>query len=148
MFKILVCGSRDIKDKEYVFKILDFLLSQKILSDVILIHGGQKSYDKSTDTYFGADYLADLWGKERNVKTEVFPAPWDGLEDTPKSAMKKNRFGKLYWPGAGMYRNKQMANEKPDACVGFLGKNSQNRGTNNMLKLCQDNDILTKEYYI
>lgn len=149
MFKLLVCGSREIRDKEFVFKTLDFLLSKKNLSKIILIHGAQKSFDKKLDIYYGADYLADLWGKEKNIVVSPFPAPWDGIEGvTLPSQMKKNRFGKLYWPGAGMYRNKQMLNEEPDACVGFLGKTAKNSGTKNMLKLCEDKGILTKKYYI
>lgn len=148
MFKLLVCGSREIKDKEFVFKVLDFLLSKKDLSEVTIIHGAQKSFDKHLDIYYGADYLADLWAKERGVTISSFPAPWGGLPDTQPKLLKKNRFGHLYWPGAGMYRNKQMLNEKPDACVGFLGKSAKNSGTKNMLKLCEDKEILTKKYYI
>ena len=148
MFKVLVCGSREIRDKEFVFKTLDFLMSKKDLKEIILIHGAQKSYDKHLEIYYGADYLADLWGRERGVIIQPFPAPWDGLPRVPKSSMKKNRFGKLYWPGAGMYRNSRMLDEEPDACVGFLGKSAKNSGTRNMLSICEKAGILTKEYYI
>lgn len=85
MFKVLVCGSREFRDKEFLFKTLDFLLSKKDLKDVTLIHGAQKSFDKHLEIYYGADYFADLWAKERGVKVEKFPADWDGLPDTPES---------------------------------------------------------------
>ncbi len=147
MFKLLVCGSREIRDKEFVFKTLDFLLSKKNLSEVILIHGAQRSFDKHLEIYYGADYLADLWGKERGVQIKEFPAPWEGLPDTPKKYLKKGPYG-TYWPGAGMYRNRQMLDENPDACVGFLGNRAKNSGTKNMLKLCEDKGIITKKYYI
>lgn len=131
MFKILVCGSRDIKDQEFVFKTLDFLTSNRNLSEIEIIHGDQKSFDKNLEIFYGADYFAKLWACIREVKQTSFPADW-------------NQFGRA----AGPIRNKQMANEKPDACVGFLGKNSKNIGTKNMLKLCEDSGILTKKYYI
>lgn len=147
-FKVLVCGSRDIRDKEFMFATLDNLLSRKNLEDVVIIHGDQKSFDKQLEIEYGADFLADQWAIERGVKRWRYPAPWNGLKDTPKSAMKKNRAGKMYWPGAGMYRNKLMLKEEPDACVGFLGKQSKNSGTKNMLKLCKEAGIDTREYYI
>lgn len=147
-FKILVCGSREIRDKEFVFNTLDFLLSKKDLSKVILIHGAQKSFDKKLEINYGADYLADLWGKERGLIIKPFPAPWDGIPEATNNYMKRNRFGKLYWPGAGMYRNKQMLEENPDACVGFLSKTAKNSGTKNMLNLCEGRSILVKKYYI
>ena len=130
-FKLLCCGSRDIKDKEFIFKTLDFLLSNKDLNTVTIIHGAQKSFDKFTDTYFGADYLCDLWAKERGVKAEEFPADWD-----------------KYKRAAGPIRNKLMSEQSLDACVGFLGKSSRNIGSNGMLKLCENKGILIKKYYI
>ena len=130
-YKVLVCGSRDIRDWKFVFNKLDFLLSKKDLSSVVLIHGDQKSFDKHLEIYHGADYFAKLWAKERNVKQIPFPADWDN-------------FGK----SAGPIRNKQLVNENPDACVGFLGRNSKNSGTKNMLKLCEDKGIPIKKYYI
>jgi hypothetical protein len=130
-FKILVCGSRDIKDQEFVFKKLDFLLSNKDLSSVVLIHGDQKSFDRHLEMNFGADYFAKLWALLKGVKQIPFPADWD-------------KHGK----SAGPIRNKQMANEDLDACVAFLGRNSKNTGTLNMLKLVKDKDIIIKKYYI
>lgn len=147
MFKLLVCGSREIRNKEFVFKTLDFLMSNKDLSKVILIHGAQKSFDRRLEIYYGADYLADLWGKERGVIIRPFPAPWEGLPETPKKALVSGPYGD-YWPGAGMYRNKQMLNENPDGCVGFLGRWAKNKGTKNMLNLCEEKGIITKKYYI
>jgi len=100
MFKLLVCGSREIRDKDIVFKTLDFLLSNKDLNKVILIHGNQKSFDKHLEVFYGADYFAKLWAKERGVQIDSFPAPWKGLPSISPKLLKKNRFGDLYWPGA------------------------------------------------
>lgn len=147
MFKIIVCGSRKIKDKEFVFKTLDFLLSKKDLSNVVIIQGGQQSYDKRLDFYFGADYFAKLWAEKRNVKCEEFPAPWKGLKDTPKSQLKTGPYGS-YWPGAGAYRNKKMVEEKPNGCVAFFKLGSKNNGTKNMVSLCEKENINIKKYCI
>lgn len=147
-FKILVCGSRDIRDKEFVFRTLDFLTSKRDLSTIEIIQGGQRSFDKHLEIYYGADYYGKMWAKERGVKMTEFLAPWDGLPDTPKKSMRKNKANKWYWPGAGMYRNKIMKDYGPNACVAFLGKNSKNSGTMNMLNLVKDMSILIRKYYI
>lgn len=148
MFKILVCGSREIKDKEFVFNKLDYLTSNKNLNNIEIVQGGQKSFDKNLEVYFGADYFAKLWAKERSVKFKEFLAPWEGLEGMPKSKLTKKKDGSHYWKGAGMYRNKQMLDYKPDVCVGFLSKTAANKGTKNMLKLVKDAGIPLKYYYI
>lgn len=147
-FTLLVCGSRDIKDYNFVFNTLDFLLSKKEIWEVKIINGAQKSYNKDTDTYYGADYFASQYATDVNIEFETFPAPWGGLPDTPRSVMKKNKSGKMYWPGAGMYRNKTMIDQNPDACVAFLGKNSKNIGTLGMIKLCEKAGIPVRKYYI
>ncbi len=68
MFKILVCGSRETKDKEFVFSKLDYLTSKKSLNEIEIVQGGQKSFDKPLEIYYGADYFAKLWTETRNIK--------------------------------------------------------------------------------
>ena len=131
MFKILVCGSRETKDKEFVFSKLDYLTSKKSLSEIEIIQGGQKSYDKSLGINYGADYFAKLWAEERKVKMIEFKANWD-----------------KYGRSAGPIRNKQMLDYGPDACLGFLKNGAANKGTKNMLKLSQNKGVPTKYYYI
>lgn len=146
-FSVIVCGSRDIRDKEFVFKTLDFLFSNKNLAEITIIQGDQKSHDKHLDIYYGADYFAKLWAEQRGVECKNFPAPWEGLVDTPKKLLKKGPYGS-YWPGAGAYRNKQMADENPNACIGFLSSRSKNAGTKNMLNLCIKRGIPVKKFYL
>lgn len=131
MFKIIVCGSREVKDKEFVFKKLDYLTSNKPFNEIEIVQGGQKSFDKSLEIYYGADYFAKLWAETRNIKMTEFKADWD-----------------KYGRSAGPIRNKQMLDYGPDACVGFLKEGAANKGTKNMLKLSQDKGIPTKYYYI
>lgn len=138
MFKVIIFGSRDFKDKELLFSKCDYYLKD-IKDEIVIVSGMQKSYCKSSDTYYGADYLGCLYAKERNYKIEEYPAPWEGLPDTPKSQMKKNSKSKWYWPGAGHYRNSVME-KVADAGIGFPVKGSKNKGTNNMMALLEKNN--------
>ena len=55
MYKVIIFGSRDFKDKELLFERCDFYLST-VVGPIEVVSGGQKSYDKATDTYYGADF--------------------------------------------------------------------------------------------
>ena len=131
MFKLLVCGSREIRDKSFVFKYLDHVTSSKDLNEVVIMHGDQKSKDEKTQELYGADYLADCWALERRVARWRYIANWE-------------KYGK----SAGPIRNSRMLKDSPDACVGFLGKQAKNRGTLDMLNKCEKKEIPIKKYYI
>ena len=59
--KILVCGGRDFRDKEFVFYALD-----RINPDIV-VHGGAR----------GADSLAGEWCQARGKEERVYPARWN-----------------------------------------------------------------------
>lgn len=60
---LLVCGGRDFKDRNLVWKLLDLMLFD------VLVHGACPT---------GADFFADLWAKNRRtVKVKAYPAEWD-----------------------------------------------------------------------
>lgn len=105
--KVLVCGGRDWTDYETLSSTLDELHEK--LKFTLLIHGGA----------LGADYLADIWAKNRMIPTKAYPADW-----------------KKFGTRAGPIRNKQMLVEgRPDVCVAFPG----GRGTADMKKKCLKN---------
>lgn len=58
---ILVCGGRNYKDEEYVFRVLN-----AISNPTLIVHGGCS----------GADLLADKWAKANNVPVKAYPADW------------------------------------------------------------------------
>lgn len=58
----LVCGGRDYKDRNLVWRILDMMIID------LLVHGGCRS---------GADFFADLWARNRRQKVKEYPAEWD-----------------------------------------------------------------------
>lgn len=130
-FTLLVCGSRDIRDYNFVFDTLNFLLSKKEKWDVKIINGGQRSYDKHEDIYYGADFLSSQYATDCEIEYEEFKADW-------------NLLGK----SAGPIRNSLILKELPDACVAFFSKTSTNRGTTDMLNKAKKAGIPTRSYYI
>jgi len=115
---IIVCGERDWKDRETIYRVLDeklyeherlWILSHggtgrqpaemqaPMLADFILRHGICE----------GADWIANEWGLERGVTVERFRAEW--------------RDASGYHPEAGPVRNRQMAKTEPrtEKCLAF-----------------------------
>lgn len=73
----------------------------------------------------GADYLASLICKsELGLRAIDVPADWD-------------KYGKA----AGMRRNRDMLVYRPKLVVGFHDQMWKSRGTRNMMKLCEYNQI-------
>ena len=117
-FLVIICGSRSFTDYERLAKMCDYYLSRRIQEGqkVIIISGGAD----------GADKLGERYATERGLDYRVFPADWD-------------RYGKR----AGMIRNAKMA-EIANACIAFPSDYSENRGTNNMIKVARRNNLLVR----
>ena len=111
--RVLVCGGRDYENRLKLFYELDSLnVTQSI--DCI-IHGGAR----------GADYLAKLWGRERQITVLEFPANWE-------------RDGKA----AGPIRNQQMlVTGNPDLVMAFPG----GRGTADMVNRARKANVEVRE---
>jgi len=67
MFKLIVAGSRDYYDYEFLKKALDHLL-QNIPKDKIQIVSGKAS---------GADSLGERYANEKGYPIKPFPADWE-----------------------------------------------------------------------
>lgn len=116
--RILVCGGRDFKDKDLVYRVLDEICDTRgwktpedefgnYLPSVIVIQGGAR----------GADSYADMWAVINWCEQREFPADWD-------------KYGKK----AGYIRNQQMLDEgKPNLVVAFPG----GKGTRMMIELAR-----------
>jgi hypothetical protein len=90
--RILVCGGRDFKDRDLLYKTMLPYMNEE---DLTIIHGAAS----------GADSLARIWAEAFAHKVESYPADW-------------NKYGKR----AGYIRNTQMLNEgKPDLVIAFPG---------------------------
>jgi hypothetical protein len=129
-YKILVCGSRDIREYEFICSKMDFLISRRDKSSITIIHGAQKSFDKHLEINYGADYLAGQWCKSKNIRQIPFPADWD-------------QHGK----SAGPIRNSEMLKQEPNAFVAFFKKGSANRGTTDIVGKLKKAGVQGREYW-
>ena len=105
VFRLLVCGGRDYRDRGAAFAALDGAKSaaEKQGLSLHVVQGGAE----------GADGLAREWAQARCVPFTTYPANW-------------NRDGK----SAGPIRNQQMIETEPDAVLAFPG----GRGTADMVR--------------
>lgn len=108
--RLLVCGSRDWTNRDYLFGVLDGIHASQEVS--VVIEGEQR----------GADSMAREWAKGRGIKVLPFPAEWD--KHRPVDPSRKNP--------AGAIRNKAMLEHgRPELVVAFWQDNSP--GTRNMV---------------
>jgi hypothetical protein len=109
--KLLICGSRDYDDYEFMRAILNDLRRRFPIESVI--HGGAK----------GADTLGGVWAESVLLPVVVYRADWQ-----------------THGPSAGPIRNKRMLDEgKPDIVVAIINKPlDQSRGTKNMVTISQN----------
>lgn len=117
-FTIMITGSRDWPDKEYVWRILDQIVARERNKDpdtfFVLLHGGAR----------GADEFAGAWANRRGVSEHVIHAKWREL-------------GRA----AGLIRNRQLIEMKPDIVCAFRINNSH--GTTHALGLAEAAGIET-----
>lgn len=95
MFKVIVAGSRTMRDYNLLRRKLDQLLSRQ--TDIEIVSG----------TANGADKLGERYAKDRGYALKQFPADWE-------------KHGKR----AGYLRNAQMA-DYADALVAFWDEESK-----------------------
>jgi len=108
--KVLVTGSRDLKDYQAVYDALDEIYFQK--APLIVIHGAAR----------GADSFADSWAVFRaNVTPVRVLADWenDGR-------------------AAGSIRNSRMLELNPDIVLAFFQDGAGNYGTRHMTKIARE----------
>ncbi len=110
--RAIVCGGRDLTNRELVFHALDTFRQTMGLAHVI--EGGQRRTDKATGNFDGgADYWAMSWARRRGLTWDTVRADW-------------NTHGRA----AGPLRNGKMLSEfQPDCVIAFSG----GRGTQDMI---------------
>lgn len=121
---LIVCGGRDVSDKEWVWRVLDGVHRKHGI--VKLIEGGQRKWHPERREYIGADWLAKCWREARGVDGCSYPADW-------------NAFGK----GAGPRRNSTMAATSASHCLGFAGGD----GTLDMLAKAERAGKITRRIF-
>ena len=79
--RIGVVGSRSIKDKEYVFSVLDFYLARLLKeNEVVIVSGNQKK---------GVDGYAKSFAEERGLVYKGFPPRYD-LYHAKRAPLERN----------------------------------------------------------
>lgn len=114
MFVVIVVGSRSFNDLSLMYNKLDYYLQKQ--DKVLIVHGGAN----------GADKLADMYAKDRNIETKVFLPDW-------------NKHGKK----AGILRNIEMfeyaSKFQNRGCVAFWDGTS--KGTKNDIELSEKYNV-------
>lgn len=116
MKRILITGSRDWTDIDTIYAALEQQLADH--GEITVVHGGAA----------GADRIAGDWAKaaitdQRPVRLEVYPPDWDS-----------------HGRKAGIIRNQQMVNTKPDVVLAFpLGAS---RGTRHCMRAAANAGIV------
>lgn len=111
MMRILVCGDRDWRDEEAIWRILDQYLETHHPDDLLLIQGDAP----------GADTYAKMWAEERQIDHLSFPARW-----------------RLQHRAAGPIRNKRMLEVgKPDIVHAFHDDLPHSKGTADMVRIAK-----------
>jgi hypothetical protein len=119
-FRLLVTGSRHLRDSAFVSCKLETLLQGVVRAGrpVVIVHGAEPN---------GADWWADRYAVSKGYGLEPHPADWQTL-------------GK----GAGPARNRAMVETRPDACVAFPA--GESRGTRGCVFLAAQAGIPVQVY--
>lgn len=119
MTRVLVTGSRDYDDQEYLWVMLDEYHKEHNIE--LIIEGGAR----------GADLMARNWAYHNRIPWVTFPAKWH-----------------KYGIAAGPLRNKEMLEMgEPDVVLAFpLWTLDLTIGTKNMVKQAQKAKVLTIVY--
>lgn len=119
--RVVVFGGRTFSDVALEYQALDEFRADIGIS--VVIEGKAP----------GADHIAELWAKSRDVLHEPYPAAWEDLSH-PDADIITRANGTQYDRLAGHRRNQQMIVEgKPDCGIAFRG----GIGTANMKSLCE-----------
>lgn len=107
--RLLVCGSRGITDKDWIFSQIESYWYEHLAcySDLIMIEGAAR----------GVDLIAKAYAVENNWKVEEYPADWE-------------KHGR----GAGYIRNDIMVKAADEVLILWDG---ESRGTKNDIDLCK-----------
>lgn len=87
--KVIIAGGRDFKNYKLLKEKCDIILRETVVTEIV---SGKQMSEDSDGNKWGADYLGELYAKEKGFPVKPFPADW-------------TKYGKA----AGPIRNKEMA---------------------------------------
>ena len=109
MIKVIIAGTRDFNDYDFLKKNVDYFLQG--------INPNNEEIEIVSGNARGADKLGERYAKEHNLPVKLFPANWD-------------KYGKQ----AGYLRNQEMANYS-DVLIAFWDEKS--KGTKHMIDIAK-----------
>ena len=109
MIKVIIAGTRDFNDYDFLKKNVDYFLQG--------INPNNEEIEIVSGNARGADKLGERYAKEHNLPVKLFPANWD-------------KYGKR----AGYLRNQEMANYS-DMLIAFWDEKS--KGTKHMIDIAK-----------
>lgn len=113
MIKVIIAGTRDFNDYDFLKKNVDYFLQG--------INPNNEEIEIVSGNARGADKLGERYAKEYNLPVKLFPANWD-------------KYGKR----AGYLRNQEMANYS-DVLIAFWDEKS--KGTKHMIDIAKKQDL-------
>ncbi len=125
MKKIIIAGSRTIRDAELVKN----TLSEMFTEPVTVVSGGAK----------GPDTMGEEWARDMGYPIEIHKADWSNIH-APGAVIRYNEHGS-YNIKAGMDRNKKMlesVRENPDGGMLVAFWNGKSSGTKNMIDIANE----------
>jgi len=128
-FKLIVAGGRDFDNYEMLSEYLIKLLKNK------------KNIEIVSGTADGADALGERFAIENNLGLKSFPAPWHDIKGRRANTIGTRGNGDKFWKGAGMFRNKQMA-DYSNALVVFW--DGMSRGTGGMVVMAKQKGLAVR----
>lgn len=97
-YRVLITGSREWSDRFFIQNKIEDL---SLRGNIVIVHGGCKK---------GVDEIVNNYCLYENIEQEIYTAKWE-------------KHGKR----AGILRNQQMVDTKPDLCLSFW--NGKSTGT-------------------
>lgn len=128
-FRLIIAGSRGFTNYPLLESYCKHVLQNR--SNIEIVSGTAK----------GADQLGEKFAIKHNLGLKSFPAPWHDIQGKPDNVIRTRSNGQKYWNGAGMFRNRQMA-EYADALVVFW--DGKSRGTGAMVNLAKQLGLKVK----
>jgi len=132
--KVIIAGSRHIKDYQLVSQIISNTISKHNIEVTEVVSGGAP----------GIDTFGEQWALENGIPVTPFEAAWDDLT-VPNALIRTNKYGKEYNARAGFSRNEQMGDYGDILLAIWDGKS---RGTKHMISVALERNLPTYQYII
>lgn len=128
MLKVIIAGSRNFNDYEFLKTKCDKILERYNKDNVFVMVGCAK----------GVDTMAFNYCLERGYEVEVHRANWGDFYKKPSHEIGTTKYGDQYWKLAGLMRNQEMV-DKADALIAFWYEKSN--GTKDVIERAKRKNI-------